>query len=91
MQAIEGDWPLVPSALLFGYGIVVFLLVAKAQLLGAATAATRGKLKQFVNKEDADWLGGAHLDCDSDEVQRIFRAHRNDLEALLPFAIVGSL
>jgi uncharacterized MAPEG superfamily protein len=65
--------------------------MAKAQVLGAATAAMRGKLKRFINKEDADWLAGHHVDVDDPAVQRIFRAHRNDLEALVPFMIVGAL
>jgi uncharacterized membrane protein YecN with MAPEG domain len=70
---------------------VCALLVIKAQVLGVATAATRGKLKKFMNQEDVAWLGGEHVSPDDDRVQRIFRAHRNDLENLLPFFIGGSL
>ena len=70
---------------------MLFLLTVKAQLLAAATAATRGKLKAFINEEDADWLGGEHVAIDQPAVQRIFRAHRNDLEALVPFMIGGAL
>jgi glutathione S-transferase len=66
-------------------------LVLKAQILGAATAATRGKLKKFINAEDAAWLGGQHVTSDDERVQRIFRAHRNDLENLLPFFAGGML
>lgn len=73
------------------FAVVCVLLVLKAQILGAATAATRGKLKKFINQEDADWLGGEHSNPDDERVQRIFRAHRNDLENLLPFFMGGIL
>jgi uncharacterized MAPEG superfamily protein len=65
--------------------------VLKAQILGAATAATRGKLKKFLNPEDVAWLGGVHSNPDDERVQRMFRTHRNDLENLLPFFISGTL
>ena len=78
-------------ALLPVFAVVCALLVLKAQVLGAATAATRGKLKKFINPEDAAWLGGEHVNPDDERVQRIFRAHRNDLENLLPFFIGGVL
>lgn len=73
------------------FAVVCALLVTKAQVLGAATAATRGKLKKFLNPEDAAWLGGEHVTPDDELVQRIVRAHRNDLENLLPFFIGGAL
>ena len=78
-------------ALFAAFAVVCTLLVLKAQILGAATAATRGKLKRFLNAEDAAWLGGAHVSPDDESVQRIFRTHRNDLENLLPFFISGWL
>ena len=73
------------------FTVVCTLLVLKAQILGAATAATRGRLKRFLNAEDAEWLGGEHANPDDERVQRVFRAHRNDLENLLPFFIGGML
>lgn len=79
------------GALLAIFSIVCALLVLKTQMLGAATAATRGKLKKFINPEDAVWLGGEHVNPDDERVQRIFRAHRNDLENLLPFFAGGTL
>ena len=84
--------PTIGSATLWAaFAIVCALLVVKAQILGAATAATRGKLKQFLNTEDAQWLSGQHVKPDSETVDRIARAHRNDLENLLPFFIGGML
>jgi uncharacterized MAPEG superfamily protein len=72
------------------FGLVVLVLVLKALILGAATAATRGRLKQFLNAEDALWLKGAHVNPDPEPVARIGRAHRNDLENLLLFATSGA-
>ncbi len=72
------------------FGFVILILSLKALLLGAATAATRGRLKQFLNPEDAQWLKGAHVNPDPEAVARIGRAHRNDLENLLLFAICGA-
>jgi glutathione S-transferase len=73
------------------FATVCVLLMLKAQILAAATAATRGKLKKFINEEDARWLGGEHVNPDDERVQRIFRAHRNDLENFLPFFMGGAL
>ena len=79
------------GAMLSAFAVGCAMLVLKAQLLGAATAATRGKLKKFINPEDAAWLGGERVNPDDERVQRIFRAHRNDLENLLPFFVGGTL
>lgn len=79
------------NTLLVVFTAVSALLVLKVQILGAATASTRGKLKKFINQEDADWLEGEHVSSDDEHVERIFRAHRNDLENLLPFFIGGML
>ena len=70
---------------------VLLVLCLKALLLGMATAAMRGKSKSFMNQEDAEWLGGAHNPVDPDHIGRIGRAHRNDLENLLLFAITGGI
>ncbi len=79
------------TPLLTVFGLVTLALGLKALLLGAATAATRGRLKQFLNAEDAAWLKGAHVDPDPEAVARIGRAHRNDIENLVLFAIAGGL
>lgn len=73
------------------FGIVLLVLSAKALLLGMATAARRGSLKSFINQEDAAWLEGAYVPADPEPIARIGRAHRNDLENLLLFAIVGTV
>jgi uncharacterized MAPEG superfamily protein len=73
------------------FGLVVLILGLKALLLGAATAATRGRIRQFLNVEDAEWLKGVHVSPDAEPIARIGRAHRNDLENLLLFASAGAL
>ena len=82
---------LTNNPLLAVFATVCVLLMLKAQALAAVTAATRGKLKKFINEEDAQWLGGEHVNPDDERVQRIFRAHRNDLENFLPFFTGGAL
>jgi uncharacterized MAPEG superfamily protein len=69
----------------------MILLSLKVLILGAATAATRGKLKSFLNAEDAAWLGGNHANPDPEVIARIGRVHRNDLENLFPFFACGLL
>jgi prostaglandin-E synthase 1 len=81
----------VHSTLFAVFGISTILLCLKALFLGAATASTRGKLKSFLNAEDAAWLGGAHVNPDPETVARLGRAQRNDLENLLPFFACGLL
>ena len=80
-----------PSPLFGAFAGTLVLLTFKAQILAAATAATRGKLNKYVTEEDAAWLGGVYSNPDDPQVERLFRAHRNDLEALVPFLAVGSL
>lgn len=79
------------STLFTVFALAMLALSLKALLLGAATAATRGRIKQFLNAEDAEWLRGAHVNSDAEQVARIGRAHRNDLENLLLFAISGGV
>ena len=79
----------IDPALFAAFALAAIVLSLKALFLGAATAATRGKLKSFLNAEDATWLSGAHVDPDPEVVARIGRAHRNDLENLLLFAVCG--
>jgi len=83
--------PVFDPLLFTVFGLVILTLSLKALLLGAATAATRGRLKQFLNAEDAQWLKGAHVNPDPEVVARIGRAHRNDLENLLLFTTAGGL
>src|SRR5215472_11545049 len=81
----------ITSLLLLSYSTVLVLSIVKASFLGASTASRRGALKKFINEEDAAWLGGIHLEVDEPGVQRLFRAHRNELENLVLFLAAGGL
>ncbi|MEQ1725079.1 MAG: MAPEG family protein [Sphingopyxis sp.] len=72
------------------FAVTLTVLALKAHFLGMATAAQRGRLKTFINAEDAAWLNGVHA-ADPESVSRIGRCHRNDLENLTLFAIAGGL
>jgi uncharacterized MAPEG superfamily protein len=71
------------------YSIACSILVFKMFAVALMTAATRSRLKQFLNPEDARVLGGADVAQEHPEVQRMLRMHRNDLENILPFFTVG--
>ncbi len=73
------------------FTVVLVLETLKTLFLGTATALSRGKLQKFINKEDADWLGGEAVETDHPDTARVFRAQRNNLENLLPFFIAGCL
>jgi len=73
------------------FALVLIAETLKTLFLGTATAASRLGPKQFLNPEDADWLGGEAVAVDHPTPARLMRAHRNNLENLLPFFIVSSL
>jgi uncharacterized MAPEG superfamily protein len=71
------------------YAIACSILVFKMFAAAILTAATRSRVKQFLNPEDAGLLGGADVRDEHPDVQRMLRLHRNDLENILPFFTVG--
>jgi len=71
------------------YAIACSILVLKMAAAGILTAATRSRVKQFLNPEDARVLGGADVTQEHPDVMRMLRMHRNDLENILPFFTVG--
>ncbi len=71
------------------YAIACSILVFKMFAGAILTAATRTRVKQFLNPEDAGVLGGASVREEHLDVQRMLRLHRNDLENILPFFTVG--
>jgi uncharacterized MAPEG superfamily protein len=71
------------------YSIACAILVFKMFATALMTAATRSRVKQFLNPEDAKVLGGADVAQEHPEVQRMLRMHRNDLENILPFFSIG--
>jgi uncharacterized MAPEG superfamily protein len=73
------------------YALVLIAEALKTLFLGTATSVSRLGPMQFLNQEDADWLGGEAVSADHPTPARLMRAHRNSLENLLPFFIVSSL
>jgi MAPEG family len=71
------------------YAIACSILVFKMFAAALLTAATRSRVKQFLNPEDARVLGGAGVKEEHPDVLRMLRLHRNDLENILPFFTVG--
>jgi len=71
------------------YAIACSILVFKMFAAAILTAATRTRVKQFLNPEDAQVLGGTGVKEEHPDVQRMLRLHRNDLENILPFFTVG--
>jgi uncharacterized MAPEG superfamily protein len=71
------------------YAIACSILVFKMFAAALLTAATRSRVKQFLNPEDARVLGGAGVHEEHSDVLRMLRLHRNDLENILPFFTVA--
>jgi prostaglandin-E synthase 1 len=70
------------------YALCAIVLVIKMYAVGIFTAVTRGRLKMALNAEDA--AGGSQLvTAEHPEVERVLRAHRNDLENIPAFLILG--
>ncbi|KAG4070427.1 hypothetical protein HA402_005659 [Bradysia odoriphaga] len=78
------------NAVFRDYAFWMAILVIKTLAMGPLTGRQRHKSKIFANAEDAKRVGGS-VKFDNDDVERVRRAHRNDLENILPFAIIGFL
>jgi glutathione S-transferase len=65
-------------------------LVINLFFLANYTALTRARQKIFLNKEDAG-KGATVGDAEHPSVTRLHRAHRNAIENLLPFFVIGGL
>lgn len=77
------------------YNAYVFwsaVLVAKILLMAPLTAIQRFKNKAFANPEDASAVSRKlKPKLDDPDVERVRRAHQNDLENILPFFAIGFL
>jgi len=67
----------------------VALLSLKLVGIGIATALTRQKRNVWLNAEDAKRFGGSVVELEHPDVARLLRAHRNDVENLVPFFGLG--
>jgi prostaglandin-E synthase 1 len=71
------------------YALCAIVLVIKMYAVGIYTAVTRGRLKVALNAEDAARFGAQVTTTEHPEVERVLRAHRNDLENIPAFLILG--
>uniref|UniRef100_A0A336M143 Microsomal glutathione S-transferase 1 n=1 Tax=Culicoides sonorensis TaxID=179676 RepID=A0A336M143_CULSO len=67
------------------------ILVLKMVFMSVLTGLQRFRKKAFSNPEDLILINQAQIKFDDDDVERARRAHRNDLETILPFLIIGYL
>jgi uncharacterized MAPEG superfamily protein len=73
------------------YALVASLVALHLASLGVYTGAVRARVKKFVNPEDAKTFRGGDAETEHPGVQRAQRAHRNAIEAAVPFFAVGFL
>ena len=71
------------------YALCAIILVFKMYAVGVYTAVTRSRLKVALNPEDAARFGAQLTTAEHPDVERVLRAHRNDLENIPPFLILG--
>jgi glutathione S-transferase len=73
------------------YAVVYILLVVKMAAVGGYTSVLRIGRKVFATPEDYRLQGLAPRPSLDEDIERVRRAHRNDLENILPFFVVGFL
>ena len=71
------------------YALCAIVLVIKMHMVGTYTAVVRSRLKLRLNPEDAALSGTQLVEAEHPEVERVLRAHRNDLENIPAFLILG--
>ena len=70
------------------YLLCAAILVLKMSFTGSATGITRLRRGAYVTPEDYTFMGKQPVAAD-ETVERLRRAHQNDLENILPFLIIG--
>ena len=73
------------------FGLTYLILVVKMVLVGYATSFYRIRDKSFATPEDYTLQGLTPKTAVHEDVERTRRAHRNDLENILPYFGVGLL
>jgi glutathione S-transferase len=87
---------IVSTQLLTGPVMGIFVacttvLVLKMLALQTWTSAIRVQKKVFASPEDYAFQGETPKEARDADVERVRRAHRNDMENVLPFLVVGWL
>ncbi|XP_058445430.1 microsomal glutathione S-transferase 1-like [Malaya genurostris] len=65
------------------------VLVGKMLIMSILTGLQRFRKKAFVNPEDIATMPKLKLKFDDPDVERVRRAHRNDLENILPYFVIA--
>ncbi|XP_001863047.2 microsomal glutathione S-transferase 1 [Culex quinquefasciatus] len=65
------------------------VLVVKMLLMSILTGMQRFRKKAFVNPEDIATMPKLKLKTDDPDVERVRRAHQNDLENILPYFVLA--
>ncbi|XP_065083913.1 microsomal glutathione S-transferase 1-like [Ochlerotatus camptorhynchus] len=65
------------------------VLVVKMLVMSILTGMQRFRKKAFVNPEDIATQPKLKIKTDDPDVERVRRAHLNDLENILPFFVIG--
>ncbi|CAL8096704.1 unnamed protein product [Orchesella dallaii] len=73
------------------YAFFSAILVLKMLVMSLLTARQRFAKKIFANPEDVKHDKKAKVDYTDVDVERVRRAHQNDLENILPFFVIGLL
>ena len=73
------------------YIVVYLLLVLKMAAVGTYTSVLRLGRKVYATPEDYALQGLPRRTTDDEDIERVRRAHRNDLENVLPFFVVSFL
>jgi uncharacterized MAPEG superfamily protein len=73
------------------FGICYLILVLKMVAVGAYTSVLRIRGKVYASPEDYEFQRLTPAPSPNEDIERARRAHRNDLENILPFFGVGLL
>jgi microsomal prostaglandin-E synthase 1 len=71
------------------YALCAVILVLKMFVVSMYSGVVRGRLKVAMNPEDAARFGTQLVETEPAEVARVLRAHRNDLENIPGFLLLG--
>ena len=71
------------------WAVTALVLVVKMVAVGFVTSTLRIRRRVFATPEDYALQNMAPIGVADEEVERARRAHRNDLENILPFLVVG--
>ena len=73
------------------FAVCAGILVLKMLLTANLTGILRTSRRVFASPEDYRFFGAEPVAQPDEQIERIRRAHRNDLENILPFLVIGFL